>query len=230
MIGGGVETPSWPANIGEARALQVALREQLVLEAPADFAPRTIAGADVSMERFGKRAYAGIVVLDADTLEVVDQSTAVEDLRFPYIPGYLSFRELPPLDAAWRRLQVRPDVVVFDAQGTAHPRRFGLACHGGLLWDVPALGCAKNLLVGEHDRLGDERGSVEPLRHQGEVVGAALRTRDRVKPLYVSPGHRMDLQTALRLILGLDSRFREPETTRRAHALVNAVRRADPDR
>lgn len=223
------ETP-WPTNLAEARALQLSMRDRLVLRPPPGFAPRTIAGADVSMERFGKTAYAGIVVLDAGTLEVVDQATAVETLRFPYIPGYLSFRELPPLDAAWRRLTVRPDLVVFDAQGTAHPRRFGLACHGGLIWDVPAIGCAKNLLVGVHERLGEDRGSWEPLTDRGEVIGAAVRTRDRVRPLFVSPGHRMDLPTAVDLVLRLAPRFREAETTRRAHALVNAIRRADPDR
>jgi len=221
---------TWPTTIAEARALQLSLRERLVLEHPAAFAPRTIAGADVSMERFGKRAYAGIVVLDAATLQVVDQATATETLRFPYIPGYLSFRELPPLDSAWRQLTVRPDVVGFDAQGTAHPRRFGLACHGGLLWDVPAVGCAKTLLVGEHERLPEERGAWVPLMDRGEQIGAAVRTRDRVRPLFVSPGHRMDLATAVDLVLRLTPRYREAETTRRAHALVNEIRRADPDR
>jgi deoxyribonuclease V len=221
---------SWPRTFEAARALQLELRSQLVLEAPTRFSPRLIAGADVSMERFGKRGYAGIVVLDAESMEVVDQATAAVPLQFPYVPGYLSFRELPPLDEAWQKLSTRPDVVVFDGQGTAHPRRFGLACHGGVLWDVPTIGCAKNLLVGEHERLPEERGAHVPLLHQGEVVGAVLRSRTGVKPLFVSPGHRMDLPTALRIVLALTPRFREPETTRRTHQLVNALRRADPER
>jgi deoxyribonuclease V len=210
--------------------MQLRLRDRLVTEAPPAFAPRLIAGADVSMERFGKRAYAGIVVLDAATLEVVDEAAAAAPIRFPYVPGYLSFRELPPLEEIWQRLTVRPDLVVFDGHATAHPRRFGLACHGGVLWDVPTIGCAKNLLVGEHERLPEARGSHAPLLLQGDVVGAVLRTRTGVKPLYVSPGHRMDLPTALRIILSLAPRYREPETTRRAHRLVNALRRADPER
>lgn len=220
----------WPAGFQEAKALQLALRERLVLEPPPGFAPRTIAGADLSMERFGTRAYAGIVVLDAATLEVIDQATAVEPLRFPYVPGYLSFRELPPLEAAWKRLTVRPDAVVFDGHGTAHPRGFGLACYGGMRWGVPSVGCAKTLLVGEHDPPGEARGDTAVLRYQEEEVGVVLRTRPRVKPLFVSPGHLMDSATAVALVLALTPRYREPETTRQTHQLVNRLRRADPQR
>lgn len=220
---------SWNVSPQEARRIQVELRDRLVLEPPPGFAPRLVAGADISTERFGRRGWAGIVVLDADSLEPVDRATTVVDLPFPYVPGYLSFRELPAIAAAWERLKRRPDVLVFDGQGTAHPRRFGVACHGGLLLDVPSIGCAKSLLVGEHGPLGEERGSTAELVHRGETVGVALRTRAGVKPVYVSPGHRMDLRTAVEVVLRVSPRFREPETTRHAHRLVNELRRAEKD-
>jgi deoxyribonuclease V len=217
----------WPTTFAGAKAMQLRLRERLVLRPPEGFAPRTIAGADVSANRFSKRGYAAVVVLDARTLQPVDAASAVVELRMPYVPGYLSFRELPALDEAWRKLRVRPDVLVFDGQGLAHPRRFGLACHGGVHFGVPAVGCAKTLLLGTHEPLGDERGASAALVHGGETVGAVLRTRTGVAPVYVSPGHRMDLATALSLVLALTPRFRLPETTRHAHQLVNDLRRAD---
>lgn len=179
------------------------------------------------MNRGSARGYAAIVVLDLATMETVDQASAVVELPFPYVPGFLSFRELPAILAVWERLRHRPDVLVFDGQGYAHPRRFGIACHGGVTLDVPAIGCAKSVLVGRHGPLGDERGCTSPLVHRGETVGMAVRTRTGVKPLYVSVGHRMDLPTAVELVLRLCTRYREPETTRRAHHLVNQARRAD---
>ncbi len=215
----------WDVTPQEAKRIQEELRERLVLEPPPGFAPRLAGGADMSFERFATRGYAGVVVLDMETMETVAESAAEAEMVFPYVPGYLSFRELPPIAAAWERLERRPDVLVFDGQGTAHPRRFGVACHGGLLLDVPSIGCAKSLLVGTHGPLGEERGSVAPLVHRGETVGMVVRTRTGVKPLYVSPGHRMDLATAVEIVLRLSPRFREPETTRRSHQLVNDLRR-----
>jgi deoxyribonuclease V len=217
----------WDLTVARARALQLALRERVELRAPPGFAPRTVAGADVSVERFATRGYAGIVTLDAATMESVESATCVAELKMPYVPGYLSFRELPALDGAWRKLGARPDVVIFDGQGRAHPRRFGIACHGGVLWDVPTIGCAKSILVGTHGEVAPERGSVAPLVHEGETVGMAVRTRDSVNPVYVSPGHRMDLDTAVRIVLAVSPKYREPETTRRSHRLVNDARRAD---
>jgi deoxyribonuclease V len=216
----------WTVSSEEAREIQVALRERLVLEPPPGLRVSRIAGADLSMDRGSDRGYGGIVVLDAETLAPLDRASAVTRLGFPYVPGLLSFRELPALAAVWERLATPPDVLVFDGQGTAHPRRFGLACHGGLLFDVPAIGCAKTLLVGRHGRLGEERGATAEIEHRGEVVGMAVRTRARVAPVYVSPGHRMDLPTAVELVLRASPRFREPETTRHAHRLVNELRRA----
>ena len=222
---GGEAPRKWSMTVAEARAAQLALRDQLVLRPPPGFAPRLVAGADVSAERGSRRGYAAIVTLDLATMETVEEASAVVELTFPYVPGYFSFRELPALAAAWERLKVRPDVVVFDGHGLAHPRRFGLACHGGVLFGVPSIGCAKSLLVGTHGPLGEERGSTAELVDRGETVGVALRTRDRVTPVYVSPGHEMDLPTAVGLVLALSPRYRQPETTRRAHHLVNEMRR-----
>jgi deoxyribonuclease V len=217
----------WNLSPSEARALQEQLRERLILEPPSGLDARRIAGADISMNRGSSRGYGGVVVLDAETLETVEEASAAEELTFPYVPGLLSFRELPVLAAAWARVEKRPDVLIFDGQGIAHPRRFGLACHGGLLFDVPSIGCAKSVLVGKHGPLGEERGSTAEMVHRGEVVGMAVRTRTGVKPVYVSPGHRMDLETAVELVMRVSPKYREPETTRRSHKLVNELRRAD---
>jgi len=215
----------WDLTPSEAVALQKELRGQLVLRPPPDFAPRLVAGADVSMDKGSDVAYAGLVVIDVATMDTVDQATVVAPLTFPYVSGLLSFREIPPVTAAWERLRTRPDVVIFDGAGYAHPRRFGLACHAGLLLGVPTVGCAKTILVGTHGPLGTERGAMAPLVHRGETVGMAVRLRDAVTPVYVSAGHLMDLETALRVVLSMATGFREPETTRRAHRLVNAERK-----
>ncbi|WP_163996053.1 deoxyribonuclease V [Pyxidicoccus caerfyrddinensis] len=221
------EVGRWDVTPTEAVALQRRLRELLVLQPPAGLKVARVAGADISTEKGNDTGYGGIVVLDAATLAPVAQSGAAVVLTFPYVPGLLSFRELPIVKAAWERLTVRPDVVIFDGQGTAHPRRMGIACHGGLLFGVPSIGCAKSLLVGTYGKLGDARGSTSPITHKGEVVGMAVRTRKGVQPVYVSPGHLMDLPTAVDLVLKVSPKYREPETTRHAHRLVNALRRAD---
>jgi deoxyribonuclease V len=176
--------------------------------------------------RFERTGYAAIVVLDRDTRAEVDQASARETLAFPYVPGLLSFRELPALLRAWERLATRPDVVIFDGQGLAHPRRFGVACHGGVLLGVSTIGCAKSILVGTHEPLGEEAGAQAELVHRGEVVGMAVRLRARVQPVYVSVGHLVDLPTAVAVVRAMGAGYRLPETTRRAHALVNALRRA----
>ncbi|PTL84574.1 endonuclease V [Vitiosangium sp. GDMCC 1.1324] len=216
----------WDLSPKQAVALQRELRGRLVLRPPPGLKVERVAGADISMGRGDVTAYGGFVVLDAGTLAPVAQASAAVSLTFPYVPGLLSFRELPVLSEAWARLDVRPDVLIFDGQGTAHPRRFGLACHGGLLFGVPSIGCAKSLLVGRHGPLGAERGSVVDILDEGEVIGRAVRTRRNVLPVYVSPGHLMDLPTAVALVLRMTSRYREPETTRHAHRLVNDVRRS----
>jgi deoxyribonuclease V len=145
--------------------------------------------------------------------------------RFPYIPGLFTFRELPPLAAAFSRLHRRPDLVLFDGHGLAHPRRFGLACHAGLLLGRPSVGCAKSLLVGTHGAIGPARGAWAPLFDRGEIIGAAVRTRDHVKPMYVSVGHEMDLRSSIRLVLATTKKYRMPEPTRLAHQATTAQRR-----
>jgi deoxyribonuclease V len=222
------DRPRFPTTVAEAAAEQQRLRPRLVLAPPPGFAPRTAGGFDVSMTRGSDVGYAGIAVLDLATHATVATATAVAPLPMPYVPGFLSFRELPVVVGVWEALAaqgVRPDVLIFDGQGYAHPRRFGIACHGGVLFDVPSIGCAKSILVGRHEPLGPERGARAPLVHRGEVVGMAVRLRANVHPMYVSPGHRMDLDTAVAIVEALGAGFREPETTRRAHALVNAARR-----
>ncbi len=184
-----------------------------------------VAGADCSYEKRATDGFAAIVVCSWPSLEVQQIGRFSGSVPFPYVPGLLSFRELPLLDQAWEPLLRKPDLLVMDGQGYAHPRRFGLACHAGLLWDCPTLGCAKSLLVGEHEPLWGMRGSRAELIDQGEVIGCALRTRDGVQPVYVSIGHKSDLETSVEWISRLCTRFRLPEVIRLAHREVNRMRR-----
>lgn len=215
-----------PAAItpAEARDLQLAFRRSLLTESPSGFSPGLVGGADLSILRGRDLGHAAIVVMEVATMRAVDQATASVQVTFPYVPGLLSFRELPPLAAAWEKLSLLPEVLIFDAHGLAHPRRFGLACHGGLLFDVPSIGAAKSILVGEHGELGEAKGSVASLTHAGEEVGVALRTRKGISPVYVSVGHRMDLTTAVQVVLEACPSYRSPEPLRRAHRLSNQVR------
>lgn len=219
-----VEHP-WDLSPAEARDLQLRLRDQLVARPPSDLRVRRLGGADLSMSRRSRRGFGGVVVLDSGGLSIIEQQGGEAELTFPYVPGLLSFRELPIIESLWERLAERPDVLIFDGHGYAHPRRFGLACHGGVVLGVPSIGCAKSLLVGSHGPLGAERGATAPIVHREEVVGMAVRTRARVRPVYVSIGHRMDLPTAVEIVLSAAPRYREPETTRAAHRLVNDLRR-----
>jgi len=215
----------WNVSVPDAIAIQKQLRSRLVPHPPPGFAPRLVGGADISIEKFSTRGFAGIVVIDRETMETVDQSTAVVEIQFPYVPGLLSFRELPAVQRAWDALATKPEVLIFDGVGYAHPRRFGLACHGGVMLGIPSIGCAKSILVGRHGPLPPERGATSDLVDRGEVVGTAVRLRDGVSPVYVSIGHLMDLPTAVAVVRSVGTRFREPETTRRAHQLVNRLRR-----
>lgn len=219
---------SWDVTPREAVALQQQLRTRIEIR-PLEAAPRTIAGADISFNRFSDVVYAGIVVLAFPSLEVLEEAGVQTRARFPYVPGLLSFREMPALLQAWDKLRTRPDVLVMDGQGTAHPRRFGIACHAGLYLDLPSLGCAKSVLTGRFEMPGEARGSWSPMTHYNETVGAAVRTKNRVAPVYVSPGHRMDLPGAIELMLACDGGYRVPEPTRRAHLFVNRLRVAARD-
>lgn len=211
---------AWPATAAEAIALQRKLRERVIIVDQLGTV-RTVAGLDVGPEGDGRVMRAAVAVLSFPDLKTADQAVARRPASFPYIPGLLSFREIPALLDALARLGVLPDLLLCDGQGLAHPRRFGLACHLGVLTGIPSIGVAKSLLVGEHAPLPHARGSWRPLLHQGEVVGATLRTRAGVAPVYVSIGHRVSLATAIDYVLACAPKYRLPETTRAAHRLAS---------
>lgn len=215
---------SWALPVADARALQRRLRERLI-RGDALGPVAVVAGADVAFA--GEEAVAAIVTLSVPALTLGEVVAARRRVTFPYVPGLLTFREGPALEAAFRRLRRRPDLILFDGHGLAHPARFGLACHLGLRWDVPAVGCAKSLLTGEValGRLGRRRGGHRPIRADGEVVGAALRTADGVRPIFVSAGHRVSLATALRFALRCCRGYRVPEPLRLADAAVALLKR-----
>ncbi|MFC1412934.1 endonuclease V [Streptacidiphilus sp. N1-12] len=207
----------WPSTEQQAYLVQQELRP-LVRAAPLTAPPRTLAGLDVayggSHGSADDRVAAAVVVLDADTLEVLDSATAVGTAGFPYIPGLFAFRELPVLIAALRGLRTTPDVLLCDGQGLAHPRRFGLACHLGVLAGLPTLGVAKTPLLGSWDEPGPARGDSSDVNDGGEVVARVLRTQHGVKPVTVSTGHLITLDDACALVLRASPHYRLPETTR----------------
>jgi len=207
----------WNLSVAEARAVQSDLAAR-VERVDRLGVVRAVAGLDVAYGR-GNPVKAAAVLLAFDGLKVLETATATMEARFPYVPGYLSFREVPAVLSVLERLSVRPDLILCDGQGIAHPRRFGLACHLGILTGLPTIGVAKSRLVGEHEEPGGERGDWVPLMDKGETIGAVLRTRAGVKPVYVSIGHRVGLETAVRLVLACTTRFRLPETTRAADRL-----------
>ena len=216
----------WTLDPERAVAIQKELARRVRIEPP-DREIRLVAGGDMSFDLGSDVVYAGFVVLRLPELEVVERKGVKTVSEFPYVPGLLSFREIPPLLQAWELLESEPDAAFLDGQGLAHPRRMGIGCHFGLLIDRPTVGCAKTLFVGKREEPAPERGSWTPLVHRGETVGAALRTRDRVGPVFVSPGHRMDLPSSIDLTLACGGGTRIPEPTRRAHLFVNELRKAD---
>ena len=215
----------WSLTPRQAMRLQERLRQRLVLEDRLDRV-QFVAGADLAFDPETDVAFAGVIIYRLPSLDEVERRTARRKLRFPYLPGLLSFRESPVLLAAFRLLRTEPDVILVDGHGLAHPRRFGIACHLGLLLDRPTIGCAKSLLVGEHPEPGGRAGSAVPLMLDGEVVGVVLRTRDRVKPIYVTQGHRVSLETAVEIVKGCLDGFRIPKPTREADHFVRRLREA----
>jgi deoxyribonuclease V len=193
---------------------------KLVVERPLPAPPTLIAGCDVHLR--GDLARATVVVLRFPELEVVETVHGEITIDFPYVPGLLSWRELPPLLTALKKLTVRPDLLLADGQGLAHPRRFGLACHLGLASGLPTIGCAKSILRGNHDPVAEEKGATAPLVYRGQVVGMALRSKDRVKPLYVSLGHLITLDEAVGYVLACCLKHRLPEPNRLAHIAAQA--------
>ncbi|CAM2799333.1 deoxyribonuclease V [Saccharomonospora xinjiangensis] len=219
----------WPKTVPEAIETQRRLRGRIRTVDDPGHAVRTVAGVDVAYERDGDRLAAAAVVLDYASLEVVETSTVIATAEFPYEPGLFAFRELPAVVEALRGLTTTPDLIVCDGHGLAHPRRFGLACHLGLLADVPTFGVAKTVFVGEFVPPASRRGAWSPLTvgdegwGNGENIGAVVRTRDGVKPVFVSVGHRISLDTARAHTITLSPHTRLPETTRRADHLSREV-------
>jgi deoxyribonuclease V len=219
------ELHDWNMTPREAVALQKQLARRVCVENRLPRSIRYVAGTDVSYRRGSSAFYAAVVVLELPDLTVVEQISVCGRVTFPYVPGLLSFRELPVVLKAFRQLQTVPDVVLVDGQGIAHPRHLGLASHLGLWLGRPTIGCAKSRLCGEHAGPGTQRGDRMPLMLENRAVGTVLTTRDGVKPLFISPGHFVDVSSAADLVMRCVGRYRLPEPTRLAHHLSNEARR-----
>jgi len=214
----------WNLTPQQAVRLQQAWRERVERQdrcGPLHY----VAGADMAFDAETNNAFAGVIVYRFPELEEVERRTARRTLCFPYVPGLLSFREGPVLLAAFAQLQVAPDVILIDGHGIAHPRRFGIACHLGLVLDTPTIGCAKSILVGDAVEPAAQAGSTSPLVDKGERVGVALRTRDGVRPIYVTIGHRVSLESAVGIVGQCVDGFRIPKPTREADHWVGELRR-----
>lgn len=213
-------THTWPQTTQEAIAIQQQLRSEVIAEDRLGEV-RYVAGVDVGYDIANSMTRAAVAVLSFPDLQLHSSAIALQPTTFPYIPGFLSFREVPAVLDALETLTVTPDLLLCDGQGLAHPRRFGLACHLGVLVNIPAIGVAKTRFIGEHDQVPADRGSWQLLRHQGEVIGAVLRTRAGVKPIYVSTGHQISLTSAIDYVMRCTPKYRLPETTRLADRLAS---------
>lgn len=213
--------PPWDRNVAAARELQASLARRVRVRDEWRDPPRLLAGFDIGFADRGRITRAAAVLLDAETLDALEQHVVEMPTRMPYIPGLLSFRELPALLEALARLRTRPDLAFIDGQGLAHPRRLGVACHFGLAADLPTIGVAKSILVGTHDPLGPEPGATAALLHDGEHVATALRTRRACRPLIVSPGHRISHASAVAWVMRANRGYRLPEPTRLADRLAS---------
>lgn len=210
----------WPSTVEEAIAIQEKLSSEIITSDQLGTV-KYVAGVDVGFEENGTVSRAAVAVLSFPGLQLIEQAIAKSPTTFPYIPGFLSFREIPAVLEALKQISTTPNLIICDGQGIAHPRHFGLACHLGLLLNLPTIGAAKSLLIGKHDELPLEKGNWQPLHHRGQIIGAVVRTRTRVKPIYVSPGHRISLPTAIDYILRCTPKYRLPETTRWADKLAS---------
>ncbi len=222
---------SWDVTVREATEIQKEMQRR-VIDAPLPFHIRTVAGADISFSRFSDIFHACVVVFSYPDLVEVARSFATKRVTFPYVPGYLSFREVPAIAEAYSALLQKPDVLVMDGQGIAHPRRLGVAAHLGLVLDIPTVGVAKSKLYGVGDLPPDEAGSISYLidPKTNERIGAYLRTKRRSNPVIISAGHRADLESSLSLVRSCVRGYRIPEPTRRAHMLVNQYRTGEIQR
>lgn len=206
-------------------AIQDGLKESVIRVDELPQPVQYVAGTDVAYDDISQKMVGAIVVLDVETLAVVDKASFAMDAPFPYIPGLFSFREVPPLLEAFKQLKIKPDLIVCDAQGIAHPKGVGMATHLGIELDVPTIGCAKKRLIGSYDKemLGVKRGAFLPLAVGNETLGVALRTQNNTNPMFVSIGHKISLETAIAWVLKLTPSYRLPETTRQADQLVNLL-------
>ena len=216
----------WNVSAKEAIEIQNRLRQEVRL-VPLKKEPALIGGADVSMNLYATEGYAGFVVLDRQHLTLQDHAVVKRTIPFPYIPGLLSFREIPMLLEVWNNLKTKPDVVIVDGLGIAHPRRLGIASHLGVLLDIPTIGCAKSVLIGNYKEPGNEPGSFTYLhdpKDPNKIIGAALRTKKNVKPVFISPGHLIILEQSIDIVKQCVLKHRLPEPTRLAHNIVNEYR------
>ena len=213
----------WDLTPKEAVDLQRELLPRLTI-CPLKSQVETVAGTDISYSKGDDRLFAAVVVLDIATLKVIEVASHVERALFPYVPGLLAFREIPPLLSAFEKLQVFPDVIICDGQGIAHPRGMGLAAHLGLWLEIPTIGCAKTRLVGDYSDLSIEKGAQTPLMYKERVVGSVLRSKKGVRPLFISPGHLIDVKSSVDVVYRCVGSYRLPESTRQAHLMVNHLR------
>ncbi|WP_026734829.1 deoxyribonuclease V [Fischerella sp. PCC 9605] len=212
---------AWTLTVEEAIAIQEKLQSEVITSDQFQEPVQYVAGVDMGFEADGTISRAAVAVLSFPDLQLQETSIARRPTSFPYIPGFLSFREIPAVLDALEKIKITPDLILCDGQGIAHPRRFGIACHLGVLVDIPTIGVAKSLLIGKHEDLSETRGRWQPLVHKGETIGAVLRTRIGVKPVYVSSGHRISLTTAIDYVLRCTPKYRLPETTRIADKLAS---------
>lgn len=211
---------AWPLTVEEAIAIQEQLRGEVITSDQLE-PVQYVAGVDMGFEAAGTISRAAVAVLSFPSLQLQESAIARRPTSFPYVPGFLSFREIPAVLDALEKISTIPDLILCDGQGIAHPRRFGIACHLGLIVNIPAIGVAKSLLIGKHEEVPEQRGSWQPLVNRGETIGAVLRTRTKTKPLYVSSGHRVSLPTAIEYVLRCTPKYRLPETTRIADKLAS---------
>ncbi|WP_414512634.1 deoxyribonuclease V [Nostoc sp. PCC 9305] len=212
---------AWPSTLEEAIVIQETLRDRVITEDRLQEPIQYVAGVDMGFEADGTISRAAVAVLSFPDLQVIETSLAHRPTTFPYVPGFLSFREIPAVLDALEKIKTTPDIILCDGQGIAHPRRLGIASHLGLLIDMPTIGVAKSRLIGKHEELAETKGSTQPLIYNGETIGAVLRSRTGVKPLYISSGHRISLPTAIDYVLRCTPKYRLPETTRIADKLAS---------
>jgi deoxyribonuclease V len=212
---------SWPTGVEAAIAIQNDLRNRVITIDQLPESIQYVAGVDLGFLENGKISRAAVAILSFPHLQVIETTTAHRPTSFPYIPGFLSFREIPAILDALEKVKTIPNIILCDGQGIAHPRRLGIASHLGVILDLPTIGVAKSLLIGNHEELSETKGNWQPLMHHGETIGAVLRTRTGVKPVYISIGHKISLLTAVDLVLKCTTKYRLPETTRFADRLAS---------